>query len=322
MIYLGDQDIRKVVNHEEVMSAVERAFALCETANYDMPPRMYVHNQDNTLLYMPCFTDHIFGTKLLTLFPHNAEKNRPVIEGLMLLNDGETGLPLALLNGATLTALRTGGVGGVGIRHTTPHGARIVGLIGAGRQGLEQLIFASKVRPLEKIIVFDISTERLPAFVETVRASIPGVTVTIAETSLDLLKEAEIIITATNTTEPVIPDNAALVKGKHFIGIGSYKPDMREFPEAVFRQLDKLFIDTEHGLHESGDLITPLQQGWIEPSQIVTLGHLLSSQTEKEIPEGETTLFKSVGMALFDLVVAELIYRRALEQGIGQEILY
>lgn len=322
MIFLGDSEIRKAVSHAEIMAAVEQAFALHEKGAYDMPPRMHVHHGDNTLLYMPCFTEYIFGTKLLTLFPGNAEKNKPVIEGLMLLNDAETGLPLALLNGATLTALRTGGVGGVALRHTTPPTATSAGLIGAGRQGFEQLVFASKVRQLDKITVYDTCAERLPTFVDRLRAAIPNTPITIAASSEQLLNEAQIVITATNATEPVIPDCAALVRGKHFIGIGSYKPNMREFPEAVFRQLDRLFIDTEHGLHESGDLITPLEQGWIAPSQVETFGHLISTQQKSANPLGETTLFKSAGMALFDLVVAELIYRRAVEQGIGQEIVY
>ncbi len=80
-----------------------------------------------TILYMPCFLKSIFGAKILTLFPGNTAKNKPVIEGLVLLNDPETGEPLALLDGAKLTAVRTGAVGGDAVRYTTPENSKSVG---------------------------------------------------------------------------------------------------------------------------------------------------------------------------------------------------
>jgi len=322
VLYLGEQDIRRAVSYEEIMGAVERALVIAESGDFEMPQRMHVHHEGNTLLYMPCFKSGVFGTKLLTLFPQNAAQNQPVIEGLMLLNDAQTGAPLALLNGAVLTALRTGGVGGVGIRHTTPPQAKTLGLVGAGVQGMEQLIFASKVRKLDRVTISDISSERLLAFTKKAKEVLPGVTVKASESPVDLLQASEIVITATSATEPVLPDCEGLIEGKSFIGIGSYKPDMREFPQAVFSKLDRVYIDTEHGLHESGDLVTPLKLGWVEPGQIMTLGSLLSSTKKRVVRAGETTLFKSVGMAMFDLVVAELIYQRALEQGLGQQIAY
>ena len=97
------------------------------------------------------------------------------------------------------------------------------------------------------------------------------------------------------------------------------KPHMREFPESLYRLVQKVLIDTEHGLGESGDLITPLQQKLIFQEQIVTFGKYLEAKQTFD-PLGETTLFKAVGMALFDIVVAELIYLKALQKKIGQEI--
>ena len=322
MLYLGEQDIQDAVTPGEVMDAIERAYRIHEDGTYDMPQRMHVIHQESIVLYMPCFMKSIFGTKILTLFPGNAGKNKPVIEGLMLLNDAETGAPLALLNGAKLTAIRTGGVGGVGIRHTSPEHVSTIGLIGAGVQGWQQLIFAAKARRLEHISVFDLDKDRLQDFVARLQRILPETVITAADSPEELLAASEIVITTTSSRLPVLPDRADLLQGKHFIGIGSYKPDMREYPEALYRLLDQVFVDTEHGLHESGDLLTPLEKGWVKREQFETFGHWLARKAEGEGTVGGTTLFKSVGMALFDLVVGELIYRKALEQGVGQNISY
>lgn len=269
---------------------------------------------------MPCFLEDTFGTKVLTVFPENREKNKPVIDGLMLLNDYDTGETVSILDGKTLTALRTGAVGGTGIRYTTPKNVKVVGLVGAGVQGFNQLRFACEARDIEKIIIFDLFKEKLPAYIEELKTEIPGVEMVSAETTEELLKESEIIITTTTANEPVFPNKKELFDGKHFIGIGSYKPYMREYPDALISVLNKIYIDTEFAKEETGDLSQPIEKGLLKDSQIETFGYyLLNERNKGEIVKG-TTWFKSVGMALFDIVVAQLIYEKAKEKGIGQRV--
>jgi ornithine cyclodeaminase len=106
--------------------------------------------------------------------------------------------------------------------------------------------------------------------------------------------------------------------GKHFIGIGSYRQDMRELPKALFREVDRVYIDSEHALQESGDLIDPLDSGCIRIENIVTIGKLIKGEVTigKETP----SFFKSAGMAVFDLVSAQYLYTKAKEKGIGTEL--
>ncbi len=117
MIVINENLIKKVISFEEIMESLEEAFLIYESGNFSMPDRIHVENKKNTLLYMPCFTDEIFGTKSLTIFPENSKVNKPVIDGFMTLHDPATGSPLAIIDGKILTALRTGGVGGVGCRY-------------------------------------------------------------------------------------------------------------------------------------------------------------------------------------------------------------
>jgi len=321
LLFLNEEDILKAVSYEEIMDSIEKAYAIYEKKEYIQPSRINILCHENSLLYMPCFTKDIFGTKILTVFPKNIEKQKPTIQGLMLLNDINTGEPLVLLDGKILTALRTGATGGVSIRHLSLPQDNTLGLVGAGTQGFYQLLFATKVRYIKKIILFDIFPQKLDAFREKLRKSIPNVNICIASNIEELLDESEIIITTTTSKKPVLPDRKDLLCGKHFVGIGSFKPTMREYPAALFSLLKRVYVDTEYAMEESGDLLVPLQNKWIKEKHIKTMGYFLSHKKEEKIFEQETTFFKSVGMALVDLIVSQLIYQKAVKNRLGQEVI-
>ncbi|WFD09514.1 ornithine cyclodeaminase family protein [Tepidibacter hydrothermalis] len=316
MLYLNEHDIKEAVSLDEIMDAIEKAFHIYEKDAFFMPDRIHIDKDQNTLLYMPCFSESIFGTKILTLFPDNPKKNEPVTNGLMLLNDRETGKPVCMINGASITAYRTGAVGGVGIRYTSPQNVKNLGVIGTGVQGFYQTLYACKARNFEKVTVFDAYSQKLPEFVLRLQKELPNVEIIAGDSSEEVVKNSDVIITATPSTEPVIPNDKELLKGKHFIAIGSYKPTMHEYPQAIFEIIENLYIDTEFATEESGDIITPLEEGWIKEAQIKPFIDLVNGKKLEE----ETTLFKSVGMGLFDVVVSELIYTKAKEKGLGQVI--
>ncbi len=320
MISISKDDIFNVVNFNEVMDAIELAYKLYEKEEYNMPSRISVEHKNKTLLYMPCFINDFFGTKFLTVFPENKAKNKPVINGTMILNDYETGEAVALMDGSALTALRTGAIGGVAIKHTTPKTVKKVGLIGAGTQGFYQLLYACNVREIEQIFVYDINQKGLPAFKEKLSEALPSVKIEIAENSTKVVKNSEVIITTTTSNKPVIPDDPKLLENKHFIGIGSYKPIMREYPDCLFELLDKVYIDTEYAKEETGDLSQPLSKGLLKPDQIETFGHYLLNETNKSKIVEKTTFFKSVGMALFDLVVAKIVYEECINKNMGKKL--
>jgi len=321
MINLTEKDIFKAVSIDEILDVIETSMYLYEKKEFHMPQRLHVDHEENTLLLMPCFTKDCFGTKLVTLFPGNPEKHIPVLNGIMVLNDAQTGVPLALLNGAALTALRTAAVGAVSIRHLAPDNTQTVGIIGAGVQGFYQALAACTTRHLTDIFIYDLYLEKALALRDKLSEMIPDVKLHQAACAEDLLENSQVVITATNSLEPVLPDKEELLAGKHFVGIGSYKPNMREFPRALFNLLKNVFIDTEHALHESGDLIVPLQNNWIRQEQVMTLGRFLLENKSREEVKRETTLFKSVGMALFDVCASKLIYDKAIQKGIGQKII-
>jgi ornithine cyclodeaminase/alanine dehydrogenase-like protein (mu-crystallin family) len=258
MLILNKKDIELTVGPIDMLRAIEEAMLLQEDGDFNMPDRMHADYKGNVLLLMPCFADQYFSTKMISVFPKNKLKNQPSLHGSLVLNDGETGQPLALMDGAKLTALRTGAVGGLGLAYTSPKSISKIGLIGAGVQGFHQIIFAAVVRNLTEVYIHDPFAQNIEAFVEGLKKYLPEVKFIVTKTVEELLLNSEAIVTATTSKSPVLPNKTELFSEKSFIGIGSYTPLMREFPEAVFSKTNKIFVDTHFAKKECGDLIFPL----------------------------------------------------------------
>jgi len=316
MLILNQKQIESLLSRSEVLEVIEEAFTIFQEGNFDMPDRMHAHYNNITLLLMPCFTSQYFGTKLVSVNPQNQAVGKPSIYGNMILNDSETGEPLALLNGAALTAVRTGAVGATGMKYISKESSESVGIIGTGTQGFTQALFACAVRPIKKINVFDLDDKKLTEFINKLQKKLPEIEFNGMNSSEELVKKSDIIVCATSSENPVIPNDRNLLKDKCFIGIGSYKPNMREFPDALFSQITKVWVDTPFAATESGDIASPLENNLLQKNQVNTISNLVAN---KQYDQAGTTFFKSVGMALFDVVVAEYLYKKAIKENIGTQ---
>ncbi|MCF8367991.1 MAG: ornithine cyclodeaminase family protein [Bacteroidales bacterium] len=318
MLILNEKDILKTVNPIELLKTIENAFIIQEKGDFIMPNRMHLAMKKNELLLMPCYSGNFFSTKVVSVFPENVRLKKQAVSGALVLNDGMNGDPLAMINGAQLTALRTGAVGGLGIAYTTPKTAETLGLFGAGIQGFHQVLFASLVRPIKQVIIYDPKLSDPKSTLKRFKKQLPNCEIKFAKRSLDVLKYSEIIIAASSSKKPVIPDRPEFFTSKHFIGIGSYQPTSREFPPGLLQSVKQIYIDTPFACEESGDLAIPIGEGIIQKNKIKTLGKAILGKTI--IDTKHATFFKSVGMALFDLEVAKLIYKSAMEKGIGKTV--
>ncbi len=319
MLYLNEQHMEKIISLDEIIHAIEVAFKIYESKDFHMPDRMHVDRPEGTILYMPCFVEKYSCTKIVSTFPGNIKLDLDSVQGTMILNDSKTGEPLAIMDGAALTAYRTGAVGGVGVKYTSKKDSKRVGLVGTGVQGFYQLLYACEVRPIEEIYLYDLSKSRAEKLKDKLEDKLDDIVVTITNSSEELARKSEIIITATPSEYPVLPNDKALLNGKHIIAIGSYKYKMREIPEAFYSLLDEIYVDTELAAEESGDLLVPIEKGWIKKHQIKAFSSLLTKGTEINKSKS-SSLYKSVGMALFDLMVAKTIYEQALKKGIGLKL--
>jgi len=317
MLILTEADILTAIDLKDLLLSAEKALLLQESGGFCMPDRMHIEHEGHVHLLMPAYEKEFGATKLVSVYPDNRKVNKPSIHGTVVLQDNLTGEPVALLNGTVLTALRTGAAGALGLAYTTPKSIETLGLVGAGVQGFHQVLFASAVRNIRRILVFDPYSHAKEEFIKRLTSSLPFAKIEDSRDITELVRESEAVITATTSLSPVIPDNADLIRGKHFIGIGSYRPEMREYPDSLFSQVRSIIIDTPLATKESGDLAYPLNKGLIREDEIITLGKLINGSVTIDV--SGTTLFKSVGMALFDLMAAKAVYKNARRKGIGQE---
>jgi len=310
MKIIKDQIITDSASWLEWVDAMENALVASNKGEFVLPKRMHLDYGKNTFLLMPCISDKYWATKLVSTCPDNALSGHPSIYGTVLLNDSRTGEPLAIMNGALITAMRTAAVSAAGIRKLSPPDCHSLGIIGAGKQGVYQAIFACSVRDISDIWVFDINEENTSRFINELDLKCPEVQVHKASSSTEAVKNSELIITSTTSQNPVLENSKELFTAKTFVGIGSYKPDCREFPEQLFRQIDQIFVDTLDGKGESGDLLTPVTEGWISDPNIHQLGKVFSGEI---IPTSNPTrMIKTVGSAIFDFFAAKLIYEKHL----------
>lgn len=318
MLILDKKTMESLASPERIIPALERAFRVFGSGEYRMPDRFACESGNLTALYMPCFTAEHFGTKALTLVPENRELGLPSLDGVMLLNDRSTGRIAAIMDAKPLTAWRTGSTGALGARLLSRPDAKSLGIVGCGTQGLHQAICICTVRSIERVYLY--SRHGVPDSFKSALAARVGTEVELYECSgvRALVENSDIVVTATFSSEPVLPDDAELLRSRCYIAVGSYKPFMRELPDALMTVADRVAADLPYACEESGDLAAPISSGLLAPERVEYLSDMLDSPPE--IRPGDTTLFKTVGMALVDLMAAAEFYAIARERHLGVEL--
>ena len=200
----------------------------------------------------------------------------------------------------------------------TPSHEATFGLIGCGVQGLHQAIFTCAIRKISKMYFLDRSKEKSALLVSFLKQHHPEVEMQGCQTADELVGKTNIIIAATTSSVPVLPNDPILLKGKHFISIGSYKPTMQELPDSVYQLAGLLAIDSEFARYEVGDVINPVGKGLMNENNVFTIGKVITG--ERKVNVNETTVYKSAGMALFDLFVAQAMYQQALKDKKGTTV--
>jgi ornithine cyclodeaminase/alanine dehydrogenase-like protein (mu-crystallin family) len=309
MRYLSGKDLIDLVSPATLVAAIEKALCDFSELRVTVPARQHVHFGENSLLTMPAIGQSVLGTKIISIVPSNAIRGLPVTNGLMMLSDGVTGAPLAVLNAAMLTGQRTGAVGALGIKYTTPPEVDRIGIIGTGVQATWQAIFACAVRTIRVVHFVARSDEKARRFADAVSRHAPTVQLLRCSNVQELLTQAEIVITATTSSDPVLPDEWQLLERKHFLSIGSFKPSMKELPNTVYKLAQQVVVDSPSAKTEVGDLIEPLSRGLISEEDVIQIADLVVGK--RSIDTTRTTVFKSVGMALYDLYAACAFFAEA-----------
>lgn len=281
----------------DAIDALDRAFASEDRPR--APLRTHLETDAGTLLLMPSAGGAGVGVKLVTLTPDNPGRDLAFINAVYVLFAADTQEPLAVLDGAALTALRTAAVSGLATRFlANPDASRLV-IFGAGVQATSHLDAMRAVRPVTHVTVVSRTPERAEAFAARARAI--GLDAEAGDASS--VAGADLVCTCTTSEGPLF-DGSTLRPGAHVNAVGSYQPHTRELDDETVRRARVVVEDRETAMAEAGDLLIPLGGGTIEADHIVAdLSELVRGAEVRRTPE-DVTVFESVGMAVEDLAVA------------------
>jgi ornithine cyclodeaminase len=327
MLILTADDVRKTLPMNEAIEAMKQAYASLSDGTAVVPLRMRlpIPNSDALSLFMPAYAWSMDGQalaiKVVSLFPTNPARGLAYIQAAVLVFDPETGRAMALLEGSSLTAIRTGAASGASIDLLACADSKVAAIFGAGAQGSTQLEAACTARGIETVYVFDSDRERADAFVKEMKGkgSIPQ-DIRVATSSKEAIENADIICTATTSTKPVF-DDKDLKAGTHISAVGSYTPEMQEIPAETVRRAKVVVDSRAASLEEAGDLIQPIGAGLFDDSHIhAELGEIVLGRKPGRESDDEITYFKSVGIAVQDAMAAKVALENARKMGIGTEV--
>ena len=298
MDFLAEDKVRQLLNTEQLIAAMRQVLAEFSAGQWQQPLRGVLAQQGGFFGVMPASGESM-GIKLVTYYPGNAGTNLPTHMAVIALFDPKTGEPLALMDGRYITEMRTAAVSAVATDVLATPDAKVLALLGAGVQGRAHLEALRHVRQFEEVRIWNRTTERAERFAEE-----HGVKAMALEAAV---RDADVVVTATSAHEPILKGEW-LKPGAHVNAVGASRPNWRELDDAAMANV--VIVDSYEGArNEAGDVILSNAIPFAE------LGEILNGT--KSVEPGRTTIFKSLGMAVEDVVAATLAVERAGAAGLG-----
>jgi alanine dehydrogenase len=320
-LVLTGSEVMQVLDMDLALAAVEDAFRAYGEGRVNMPPKAYLTlaHGDFRAMYGEIFlpNDHICGLKWVNVHPGNPAKALLTVMAKILLNDPDTGLEFADLDGTHITDYRTGASGGLAARYLARQDATRLGVVGAGAQARTQVAAVLKVRPIQEIVVFNRHREHSEAIAAEMAATF-GVKVRATTEAAEAVTGQDILVTTTPSRTPVVQRDW-VSPGTHINAIGADAAGKQELAPAILTAA-KVVVDDWAQASHSGEINVPLARGELTPDQIYgSLGEIVAGKRPgRENPE-EITVFDSTGLIIQDLALGLAVYRRARKQGLGEE---
>ncbi len=299
----------------EAIEAVRRAFGQFSAGKAVVPLRSRIETEKGVTLLMPGYLRETqeMALKAVSVFEGNPTHGLPTVTAVVLVFDPATGVPIALMDGTSLTAIRTGAAGGLAADLLARSDAKRVVLFGAGVQGRSQLKAVMTVRKIEEIAIIDVREGAAGKLADEVRTWPGAPEVRVLPPVDKAVRQADIIITATTSESPLF-NGEALKPGTHVTAIGAFTPEMQEVDQATVDRARVVVDSREACLAEAGDLIKTRARIDAE------IGEIVNGQAPPRQNPEEITLFKTVGLAVQDAAAAAAILRRAEERNLGTTI--
>ncbi len=294
-LYLNEEQVRKHLRMADLIPAMEKALTEFSAGKVTQPVRQVISVDPPGGFYgmMPALTPEGLGQKIVTFYPPNADKGLPTHMATILLNDPETGAPLAVMDGRLITEMRTAAGSAAATKLLAPPDAKILAILGSGVQARSHVKALRLVRNFEEIRVWSPNKSHAESFAKEISGK--------AMSAEDAVRGADVIVTVTSSKMPILC-GAWLKRGCHVNAVGACRPDWRELDDDTMGNV--VFVDSrEAALKESGDVILSRAKIYAE------LGEALAGKIPARADE--ITIFKSLGMAVEDIAAALLVHRSA-----------
>lgn len=324
-------DLDLILTPRRAVDAMRRAFGQLSAGRASVPIRGALESERGTTLLMPAFLrdSRELGAKIVSVFPENAGRGEPVVQGMVLLLDATSGAPRALLDGTRLTAIRTAAGSALATELLADPGADVLAVFGAGPQGRAHIELLAATRRLREIRIVSrsgASAGRLAAELrdagERLAADGELPRILAFDDPRVAVRDAGVVVTATTSREPVF-DGGDLPVGSHVNAVGSYRPDMQEVDETTVLRA-RVVVDQRAAVwEECGDLIVPLRAGVVTRAVVdAELGDIVNGAAPAGRGGREITLFESVGNAAQDVAMAGAALRGAEREDVGRVVAF
>jgi ornithine cyclodeaminase/alanine dehydrogenase-like protein (mu-crystallin family) len=314
LLYLSRADVESVgVTMKEIIDALEIAFHQHGEGRVEMPPKPGVHPRPDAFIHaMPAYIPalHSVGIKWVSGYPENPKRGLPYITGLMILNDDDTGIPLAVMDCTWITGMRTGAATAVAAKYLARPESESVGILGCGVQGRTNLEALTVLFPIKRVVAYDVSAEAAERYAREMRERF-GVQVTIAQAPREAVSGMDIVVTA----GPILRQPHATIKAG-WLSEGAFASlvDFDSYWDgAAMREASKFCTDDIPQLEHYRSI------GYFQniPPIYASIGELVTGNKRGRENARERTMTANLGLAMDDMATAPIVFKRAVERGIG-----
>ena len=323
MLLLSEKQVQDLIDIDELIATLEQAHIQCSTGRAVMPVRLVVPLPQihGRITSMPGFLndDNALGMKVITYFQDNPKRGLPAILATIMLFSVETGKMIAVMDGSYITAIRTACASAMATRALANRETPVLGILGAGVQARAHIQALSRVRKLQQIKIYSPSGISATKIRKDMESDV-GFGVKVAASAEDAVKHSDIVVTVTTAKEPILKSEW-LNAGVHINAVGSHRPDLREVDGATLARAKVVVDSREAIMTECGDILLALKEKSI-PEDVIhaEIGEVLAGMKSGRESAGEITLYKSVGIAIQDVAIANLVYHRALDRKVGTQV--
>lgn len=318
ILWLNKKEVESLLEMKSTLKVVEEAFRQHGLKKVQMPSKLYLYfkNHNGDLRTMPGYLEEedITGVKIVNVHPDNRKKGLPTVMALVILNSTETGAPLAIMDGTYLTDMRTGAAGGTAVKYLARKNSKTVGFVGTGNQARSQLQAINEVIDIHEIKATSATEKETLAFKDDMELKIEC-EVSPKRTIREVC-DCDILVTTTPSREPIVM-NEWVPDGIHINAIGADAPGKEELDPLILKRANVVVDDIQQASH-SGEVNVPISKGSFSIDDIFgELGEIIAGRKKARLNDADITVFDSTGLAIQDIAAANLVYRKALEAGIG-----